>query len=641
MGNLNVKVLTHSKQKHIFCFISLMEGIVETYLGPGGKVEHNRSCCYYIEGLLKPTRKLNIMTVTMEKTNTNVLLIGSTGFIGKVTLGMLLEREDVNKVYILIRPKITSKQKKNSKEEDKQFNDDIKTRKDELEDDRNSHLNVLERFENLKKNPCLASNACQRAFSEGRVIPIQGDLTLNKLGLSRNDYERMTSSSISHNLVVGDAVGDAVTHIINLAADVGFFNTLSDALERNVDTVMNVCDFANDCKQIVNLVHCSTAYVAPIHSKERVVNGLKEGLYDLSHLFASYGSIETIYKRIKKGITKVEENDLLKAAGYPNTYTFTKCLAELMLAKKCKDYCFPINIVRPSIVSVSLRYPAPGWIDNHSTLHGPMSLYGAGFLHTDLGKVGSALNVVPCDFVANRLIHAAFTTDFPSELEKVRVIHATAGKSNSVQSTTLTDMMEDFWKHKKVMLRTFTRSRLLDIDKSIQMDQQRLQLIKFFLSCIGQKGTAGKLEKIIPLLHKTVEAFDHFISFTYNFPSTYSIHNFDPKFDCKNYANLICQGVHYYLLKRSEKSLENPPPVFAMTTRSSIDRDNFQNTFVKEFAFRNITFTVGNGKKEKTDLHRISHRIKCGTMVALLGPAAAEKVRSPLAPAFFTQRSIF
>ena len=50
----------------------------------------------------------------------------------------------------------------------------------------------------------------------------------------------------------------------------------------------------------------------------------------------------------------------------PNTYTYTKALAEQLLERECGD--IPLAIVRPSIVTAALKEPLPGWIDN---LNGP------------------------------------------------------------------------------------------------------------------------------------------------------------------------------------------------------------------------------------------------------------------------------
>lgn len=54
----------------------------------------------------------------------------------------------------------------------------------------------------------------------------------------------------------------------------------------------------------------------------------------------------------------------------PNTYTYTKQLAEQLLIDEGRD--LPLAIVRPSIVGASWKEPFPGWIDNYN---GPSGLY--------------------------------------------------------------------------------------------------------------------------------------------------------------------------------------------------------------------------------------------------------------------------
>ena len=54
----------------------------------------------------------------------------------------------------------------------------------------------------------------------------------------------------------------------------------------------------------------------------------------------------------------------------PNTYTYTKQLAEHLLVDEGRD--LPLAMIRPSIVGASWKEPFPGWIDNYN---GPSGLY--------------------------------------------------------------------------------------------------------------------------------------------------------------------------------------------------------------------------------------------------------------------------
>lgn len=49
---------------------------------------------------------------------------------------------------------------------------------------------------------------------------------------------------------------------------------------------------------------------------------------------------------------------------HPNTYTFSKRLSEHLVNDFQSECKFKIYIVRPSVVSPTIREPFPGWVDN-------------------------------------------------------------------------------------------------------------------------------------------------------------------------------------------------------------------------------------------------------------------------------------
>jgi len=73
----------------------------------------------------------------------------------------------------------------------------------------------------------------------------------------------------------------------------------------------------------------------------------------------------------------VEELTPNLIAGRPNTYTFTKALAERMLLRE--RGCLPVAIVRPSVVLASYREPVAGWVDNCNGPTGIIAAAGKGF----------------------------------------------------------------------------------------------------------------------------------------------------------------------------------------------------------------------------------------------------------------------
>ncbi len=113
-------------------------------------------------------------------------------------------------------------------------------------------------------------------------------------------------------------------------------------------------------------------------------------------------------ERIIEAVDWIEE-DLVKLLTpkviqlRPNTYTYTKAIAETLVFQECKDF-IPCAIIRPSIVGASWREPFPGWIDN---FNGPTALFaaiGKGILRTMLGNFNSTADIIPVDIPVNLMV---------------------------------------------------------------------------------------------------------------------------------------------------------------------------------------------------------------------------------------------
>jgi hypothetical protein len=71
-----------------------------------------------------------------------------------------------------------------------------------------------------------------------------------------------------------------------------------------------------------------------------------------------------------------QEKQLKKILGpWPNTYTFTKSMAERTLKKRRPSH-LPVVVLRPAIISAAVREPLPGWTDTLSAAGG-LSLAGS------------------------------------------------------------------------------------------------------------------------------------------------------------------------------------------------------------------------------------------------------------------------
>lgn len=101
------------------------------------------------------------------------------------------------------------------------------------------------------------------------------------------------------------------------------------------------------------------------------------------------------------------ETKLLDVIGeYPNTYTLTKAMAEVLLERRRGS--LPLTIFRPSIVGSAWREPVPGWVDVISAAGAVFSAAGTGFLTMLPGSPRNIADIVPVDFVANSLLAATF-----------------------------------------------------------------------------------------------------------------------------------------------------------------------------------------------------------------------------------------
>ena len=102
------------------------------------------------------------------------------------------------------------------------------------------------------------------------------------------------------------------------------------------------------------------------------------------------------------GPLKVQEREKEILGTYPNTYTFTKSLAERTLKKIHGD--LPVSIVRPSIIISCYDQPFQGWTDTMSAGGGLTYAICNGAIKYIKAKGEAIYDVIPCDFVSNTII---------------------------------------------------------------------------------------------------------------------------------------------------------------------------------------------------------------------------------------------
>ena len=117
--------------------------------------------------------------------------------------------------------------------------------------------------------------------------------------------------------------------------------------------------------------------------------------------------------------------------GFPNSYCYTKRMAEELMVKMAK---VPLVIIRPSIIAASYEEPFPGWTDSFGLLGSLYTLAGLGVLRDLPIDPKLICDQIPVDFVANQLLAAIpiFALDHKKTGQNIYLTHACTSSSNGV-----------------------------------------------------------------------------------------------------------------------------------------------------------------------------------------------------------------
>jgi long-chain acyl-CoA synthetase len=357
-------------------------------------------------------KQLGTLSIKDSHAGKNVLLIGFTGFIGKVWLAKVLqELPNIGKVFLLIR--------------------------------RQRSVTAQRRFEKIADESPVFNTLHEiygdnfTRFLADKIEVVEGDVSQPGLGLAPDVRARLQTQ---------------LDLIINSSGLTDFNPDLRQALAINVDGTLHLLDFVRDCNRAA-LLHLSTCYVVgfrdgriqetltPNYTPKGLADFDAEIEYESLHRLAK--EIETraesdeitqqlrqqvlekgerakkqlsdseIEAQIRKQRQRWVRNELTEAGmqraqefGWPNTYTFTKSLAESLIAtrgKNAKGEDLPVAIVRPSIVETSTHDPFKGWNEGVNT-SAPMS-YLLGTFFRQLPSNGKkCLDIIPVDLVVRGMI---------------------------------------------------------------------------------------------------------------------------------------------------------------------------------------------------------------------------------------------
>jgi long-chain acyl-CoA synthetase len=348
-----------------------------------------------------------------------LMILGGTGFLGKVFWLMLLDRyPDVGKIYLLVR---------STKE-----------------------LTSEERFWNV-----IVQNEAFRplrethgdgflAFLREKVVPIDGDVGRPCCGVSE--------------AVMSELAG-TIDVVVNVAGIVDFNPPLDEALDANAFGSQNLIALTRRISRgtgdrvgdrTVKLMHTSTCYVAgrrkgpilevdprtvpfpraaelgghlwdPDREIEECLDIIRQAKHRADDAFRqsefaekakenlgrrgepTYGdAFAAEVARVKR---KYLDARLIEAGkdravhwGWPNIYTYTKSIGEQVIAASG----IPCTIVRPGCCEATLRFPFPGWNEGISTSAPHTYLIMKG--HMTIAGSEDPLDLIPTDLVTAGMI---------------------------------------------------------------------------------------------------------------------------------------------------------------------------------------------------------------------------------------------
>lgn len=128
---------------------------------------------------------------------------------------------------------------------------------------------------------------------------------------------------------------------------------------------------------------------------------------------------------------------------WPNTYTFTKSMAERTLRKR-RNPNLPTLLVRPAIIIGAMKEPFPGWTDTISAAGGLSLIGGLGLMNFIHGNTSNVADLIPVDIVSNMIIAA---TAAQANKPSLRIVHSASSHRQPLTWGNFKDYSFDYLSH--------------------------------------------------------------------------------------------------------------------------------------------------------------------------------------------------
>jgi long-chain acyl-CoA synthetase len=349
--------------------------------------------------------------------NCTMLLLGGTGFVGKVFLAMILERfPELRHLVVQVR------RKKNVSGEERFYSD-------------------------ILTSPPLRPTVERLGGADAvrqRVTVIEGDLDEPLCGIHTEMLDQLRGK---------------IDVVVNLAGVVDFDPPVNESFETNVYGTQHLIALV----QLLGttLVHVSTAYVAGKRNGRISEETPIEGYFPRQD--TSPGEHFSVAEELEWYTNFVRETRETRASsprpvrerlreggmnradswGWTNTYTYTKSMGEQLVAAAPG---LVYSIVRPAIVESSMEFPFPGWNEGFTTSAPLVLMGGEGVKGWPVRKDGP-LEVIPVDLIAQGILIVAAAV---LSGKNRRVYHLASADQNPIMLPRLVSFlgMNSRYKHK-------------------------------------------------------------------------------------------------------------------------------------------------------------------------------------------------
>lgn len=271
----------------------------------------------------------------------------------------------------------------------------------------------------------------------------------------------------------------------------------------NIIGTKKVLDLCKKMTKLVSFVHVSTAYANC--NRSSIAEEIYPPSIDPENIieFTNWLSDDMAVKLTPSLIQS-----------WPNTYTFTKAIAETLVKQECESHGISCAIVRPSIVGATWKEPFSGWVDSFSGSTVVLAAAGKGVLRTMYGDPSANAEVIPVDICVNMIVVACWEAATRTTNE-ITVFNNTMGDLNPLNWKTFIENCKSTFKKYPLDNTLLPPQPYITLNRTWNKTRHVVEeLLPAYLSDMYLK-LAQKKPKFVRMQNKlcqAVEVLEYFIS---------------------------------------------------------------------------------------------------------------------------------